>query len=118
MPDHGENVLLVTISDILRTNTNHAHTKELHGLHSQITVVVAVEHVLRSHVRLAPVDAGIVNAMTNAKDDKTISHLLIQVFNEAVLNLHGIDPETEGTLFTTSLDVIIDEASSLELLLS
>jgi hypothetical protein len=56
--------------------------------------------------------------MTNAKDDKTISHLLIQVFNEAVLNLHGIDPETEGTLFTTSLNVIIDEASSLELLLS
>ena len=108
----------MAFSDILGTHANHANTKGAHGCFSQITVVVHMEHVLWSHVGLGPVDTGIINTMTNTKDDKTISHFFVQIFDEAVLNLHGIDPETEGTLLTTSLNVIIDEASSLELLLS
>ena len=77
-----------------------------------------MEHVLRSHVGLGPVDSSIINTMADSEDDKTIPHFFVQIFDEAVLDLHGVDPETESTLLTTTLDVIIDESSSLELLLS
>ena len=118
LPDHGENVLLVAISDILGTNSNRTDTKSLHSCNSQITVVVLMEHVLRGHVGLRPVDTGIIDTVANTEDNKTIPHFFVQIFDKAILDLHGVDPETEGTLFTTSLDVIIDEASSFELLLS
>ena len=55
---------------------------------------------------------------SNTEDNKTVPHFFIQIFDKAVLDLHGVDPETESTLLTASLNVIIDEASSFELLLS
>ena len=69
LPDHGENVLLVAISDILGTNSNHADTKSLHSLNSQITVVVLMEHVLWSHVGLRPVYTGIIDTVANTEDN-------------------------------------------------
>jgi len=80
--------------------------------------MVVIEHVLRNHLRLGPVDGSFVNAMADAKDHKTVAHFLEQVLDEAVFNLHGVNPKTGSTLLTCALDIIIDDSGGLILLSS
>ena len=80
--------------------------------------MVVIEQVLGHQLWFTPVDRAVFNAMADAQDDQTIADLLIEVLNEAVLNLHGVDPETEGALFTSTRDIIIDDTGSFKLLLS
>ena len=114
LPDHREDVLLVTITDVLSTDTDALNTKSGHGFNCQVAVVILVEHVLDGHLGLGPVDAAFFNAVANTENDKTVTDLLKQVLNEAVLNLHGVDPEAESALFTGCVDVVIDQTSSLK----
>ena len=95
LPDHSKDVLLDTLTDVLGADSDKLDTKGLHGGLSHVTVVVTVEHVLRGHVGLGPVDGSVINAMANAQDHKTVTHLFEKVLDEAVLQLHGVDPKTE-----------------------
>jgi len=115
LPNHGEDVSLDTLTDILRANTNHTNTESLHGILGQITVGVIVEHVLGDHLGLGPVDGGVVNTMADTEKDETVTDFLVEVLNEAVFDLHGVDPKTEGTLLTGSDNIVIDKTSGLNL---
>ena len=117
LPDHGKDVLLVSVTNIRRINTDHLDTEELHGVSGQVTVVILIEDRLGLHLRLGPVDASVVDAMADAEDDETITNLFVKVIDEAVLDLHGVDPETVGALLFAALDVVVDDAASLNLLL-
>ena len=79
--------------------------------------MAVVEQVLGSHFRLAPVYTCLVDTVANSKNNKTIADFFKQVLDEAVRNLHRVDPETNGTLVTSTLNIIINDASSFELLL-
>ena len=118
LPDHGENVLLLNIDNVLSTYADTFDTKEFHGLLRQCSVVAVVEQVLGCHFRLAPIDTCLVNAVAYTQDNKSIADFLKQVLDEAVRNLHRVDPETNGTLVTSTLNIVIDDASGFELLLS
>lgn len=55
--------------------------------------------------------------MADSQDDKSVTDLLKEILNEAVLDLHRVDPETKGALLTGTLDIIINDTSGLKLLL-
>ena len=118
LPDHGQNVLLVSIADILCPDSNHAYTECLHSCDGQVTVVIVVEHILRGELWLRPVDGGVINSMADAQDDQTIADFLKEVLHEAVLDLHGVDPETKSAFLAGTFDIIVNDTSSLKLLLS
>ena len=118
LPNHGQDIFLLSISDVLGTHSNHADSKGLHCLNGQVAVMVVIEHVLGHELWFTPVDSARFNAMADAQDDQTIADLLKEILNEAVLNLHGVDPETESALFTRTRDIIIDDTGSFKLLLS
>lgn len=118
LPDHREDVLLVTITDILSTDADALNSKSGHGFNCQVAVVIFVEHVLDGHLGLGPVNAAFFDAVANTENDKTVTDFLKQVLDEAVLNLHGVDPEAESALFTGGVNVVIDQTSRLKFFLS
>ena len=77
-----------------------------------------VEQVLGCHFRFAPVDTCLINAVAYSQNNKSVADLFKEVLDEAVGNLHRVDPEANGTLVTSTLNIIIDDASSFELFLS
>lgn len=107
----------MAIADVLGSDADHLDAESLHGFDCQVTVVIVVEHVLRGKLGLGPVDSAVFNSVADAQDDQTIADFLEQVLNEAVLDLHGVNPKTEGTLLTVALNIIVDQTSGLELLL-
>jgi len=116
LPDHGKDVLLVAIRDVLSANTDHLNTNRSHSILSELGIVADIEEILALHLRLGPVDRALLNAVANTEDNQTIANLLKEVLDKAVGNLHGIDPETHNALLFRGLNIIIDEASSFELL--
>ena len=80
--------------------------------------MAVIEQVLGCHFGLAPIDTCLVNAVAYSQNNKSIADFLKQVLDEAVGNLHRVDPETNGTLVTSTLNIVIDDASGFELLLS
>jgi len=118
LPDHGKDVLLDAFTNILSANTYHTDTKGFHSVLSQVTVMVVVEHVLGNHLGFGPVDRGFVDAMANAQDNETVTDFLEKILNEAVLDLHRVDPETKSTLLTRARDIIVDDTTSLNLISS
>lgn len=117
LPDHGQDVLLDAVADVLRANADHLDADLLHGILSHVTVVVAVEHVLGLQVSLAQVTTVFVDAMANAQNDKTVTNLLVEVLDEAVRDLEGVDPHAMGALLAGASNIVVDDACGLELLL-
>lgn len=117
LPDDSKNVLFVPLGNILGSNTDHLDSEELHGLLSQVAVEVSVEGILGRPVGLLHVDTGGVNAVADTQKDETIFALFKQVLDEAVLDLHRVDPESEGALLTGALNVIVDDAGLLDFFL-
>ncbi len=77
-----------------------------------------MEWVLWSPVGLFHVNTGGVDAVANANEDKTIATLLIQLLDEAVLNLHRVDPKSEGALLASTLNIVVDYTCLLDFFLS
>ena len=69
LPDHSQDIFLISISDVLGAHSNHADSKGLHRLNGQVAVVVVIEHVLGRQLWLTPVDGAVFNAVADAQDD-------------------------------------------------
>ena len=108
----------MAICNILSANTNHFDACFSHGFLSEVGIVAHIKEVLGFHVRLCPVNAALVHVVTDPQNHKPVTNLLKQVLDEAAFNLHRVDPGAENSLLLRSIDVVVDEASSLKLLLS
>jgi hypothetical protein len=80
--------------------------------------VVVVEHVLGGQFGFRQVDAAVLDTVADSQDHEAVADFLKEVVYEAVLDLHGVDPETEDALLTGAYDVVVDKTGGLKLLSS
>jgi len=66
-----------------------------------------LKDILRCFYEVAPIDYFIIDSMDDLAEDSAITDVFVKVVHEDILNAKRVDPESEGSFFARSLDVIV-----------
>mmetsp|Transcript_7936 Transcript_7936/g.13318 ORF Transcript_7936/g.13318 Transcript_7936/m.13318 type:complete len:315 (-) Transcript_7936:704-1648(-) len=116
LPDHGEHVLLLALGDVDAAHADELDLELLAGLNHGVVVDVLAEVVLGLRVDLLPLDNALVDLVQHFVEEDAVLDLLTQVVHVDILDAQRVDPQSEGSLLSGALDVVVDHGSGLVLL--
>lgn len=115
LPDHGKGQLLVSLGQISTTNSNELQLEFLGSLDGGVVINILTEIVLWRLVNLLPLNDRVINFIDNLVHQETVFHILIEIVYVDVFDTQGVDPQSESSLLSRSLNVIIKHLGSLVL---
>jgi len=117
LPNDGKHKLLVTVLDVLSTDTNQLDLEGFAGIEGNSAVDSLFEVIVGVLFDSVPLDNLVVDLVDDLKEDLTITNILEQVVDVDTFDFERVDPETELTLLAGTLNIVINDSSLLEFIL-
>lgn len=117
LPNECKNRSSLTLGEIDTSYRDELKTHLLGGVNSLTIVDVPLEVIVRLHVDLLPVNNLVVQLVDDLAQNDTIIALIEQVVDVDTINAKGVHPHSEGSLLTSSLNIVIKHGGGSVLLL-
>jgi len=117
LPDKCESKLSILLGNIDTTDSYKLEFHVFSTLHNSVIIDISIEILFRCFVNFLPIYDFVIDFMHDPGKDESIVALFENFINVDVLNFEGVHPNTEGSLFFGSFDVIIEESGCIIFLL-
>jgi len=117
LPNNGQNVLFVPFNEVATTNAWDFQAELLANLGDLSTINTAFKLVVGIFVNSFPVYTTWREFVADLEDHNTSRNVFVEVIDVNIFNTQAIDPESEGSLVSRALNIIINNAGLLICLL-
>jgi hypothetical protein len=119
LPDYSEDEFLLSVDEIDTTNVGKGDFEELSDFEGVVGVLNLDNSALGRLGDLLPVDTSWEKLIFKVREGNSVLHVLEEVVDVAVLNVEGVDPHLENSLFLTAFRIVlIKHLGSSEIFLS